>query len=44
MLREQLLMLIVQEGMLIVQVLKLMIGSTDVDSTFLQVLMLCALL
>lgn len=32
MLREQLLMLIVQEGMLIVQVLMLMIGSTDVDS------------
>lgn len=33
MLREQLLMLIVQEGMLIVQVLMLVIGSTDVDST-----------
>lgn len=33
MLREQLLMLIVQEGMLIVQVLMLMIGSIDVDST-----------
>lgn len=32
MLREQLLMLIVQEGMLIVQVLMLMIGSIDVDS------------
>lgn len=33
MLREQLLMLIVQEGMLIVQVLMLMIGSINVDST-----------
>lgn len=33
MLREQLLMLIVQEGMLIVQVLMLMIGSIDVGST-----------
>lgn len=32
MLREQLLMLIVQEGMLIVQILMLMIGSIDVDS------------
>lgn len=33
MLREQLLMLIVQEGMLIVQVLMLTIGSINVDST-----------
>lgn len=33
MLREQLLMLIVQEGMLIVQVLMLMIGSIDVGNT-----------
>lgn len=33
MLRKLLLMLIVQEGMLIVQVMMLMIGSIGVDST-----------
>lgn len=37
MLREQLLMLIVQEGMLIVQILMLMIGSIDADSTSTEV-------